>query len=128
MIKRFLHLAITTDNLDNAIPIYEALGMQEVERFECPEPKASVVVMEDRQGTGIELWQFIDTTHPNIKFLDGHTAYESDSLEADAARLQRQGFTETIPPNEDDTLRFVHLQAPNGLQIELCEYKSRPEK
>ncbi len=124
MIKRFLHLAVTTGDLEASAPIYEALGMKQAERFECPEPKAAVLLMEDAQGTGVELWKFHDTNHPHTSLIDGHTAYETDALEEDTARLLSQGFLQAMPPDEDSTLRFAMLQAPNGQIIELCQYKS----
>lgn len=124
MIKRFLHLAVTVDDLESSIPIYEALGMKEVERFESPEPKASIVLMEDRNGTGVELWQLIDKEHPYAKIISGHTAYETDALEEDTALLLGRGFTEAMPSGEDDTLRFAILRSPNGKTVELCQYKN----
>jgi hypothetical protein len=50
-------------------------------------------------------------------------AYESDPLEEDTRLLLSKGFTVVIPQAEDDTLRFVHLHAPDGKSIELCQYK-----
>src|SRR5688572_25867614 len=123
MIKRFLHLAVTVDDLPTSMAAYEALGMKEVERFESVSLKSSVVLMEDQQGTGVELWQFADTNHPHVKFIEGHMAYESDSLEEDTQLLLAKGFTISISQAEDDTLRSVHLQAPDGKSIELCQYK-----
>lgn len=123
MIKRFLHLAVTVTDLARSITTYKTLGMKEVERFESVSLKSSVVLMEDRQGTGVELWQFADANHPHVKIIEGHTAYESDSLEQDTNVLLDQGFTIAIPQAEDSTLRFIHLLAPNGKSIELCEYK-----
>lgn len=116
-------MAVTVDDLTDSMATYEALGMKEVERFESVSLKSSVVVMEDDQGTGVELWQFADANHPHVKFVEGHMAYESDSLEADTKLLLEKGFIITIPQAEDDTLRFVHLQAPDGKSIELCQYK-----
>jgi catechol 2,3-dioxygenase-like lactoylglutathione lyase family enzyme len=123
MIKRFLHLAVTVDDLAASTATYQALGMKEMERFESVSLKSSVVLMEDQQGTGVELWQFAGPSHPHVRIIDGHTAYESDSLEEDTALLLNQGFTVALPQDEDDTLRFIHLQAPNGQSIELCQYK-----
>ncbi len=123
MIKRFLHLAVAVDDLATSIATYKALGMQEVERFESVSLRSSVILMEDQQGTGIELWQFADLNHPHIRIIEGHMAYESDSLEEDTRLLLNRGFTIAIPQTEDDTLRFVHLLAPDGKSIELCQYK-----
>ncbi|HSX32792.1 MAG TPA: VOC family protein [Candidatus Saccharimonadales bacterium] len=123
MIKRFLHLAVTVDDLERAMATYEALGMKEVERFESVSLKSSVVLLEDRQGTGVELWQFADKNHPHVQIIEGHVAYESDALEEDTKLLVNQGFVVAIPQAEDDTVRFVHLLAPNGQSVELCQYK-----
>lgn len=123
MIKRFLHLAVTVDDLATSMATYEALGMKEVERFESVSLKSSVVLMEDQHGTGVELWQFADPSHPHVKIIEGHLAYESDSLEEDTKQLLSRGFTIAIPQAEDDTLRFVQLLAPDGKSIELCQYK-----
>ena len=123
MIKRFLHLAVTVDDLAASMATYEALGMKEVERFESVSLGSSVVLLEDQHGTGIELWQFTDPNHPHVKIIEGHMAYESDSLEEDTQSLLNRGFTVAIPQAEDDTLRFVHLLSPDGKSIELCQYK-----
>lgn len=124
MIKRFLHIAVTVDDLEISMSAYEALGMKEVERFECPGPKASVVLMEDHNGTGVELWKFIDTEHPNMNVIDGHTAYETDALDEDVALLLSRGFVEAARRGEDDTLKFAYLRSPDGKIIELCQYKN----
>lgn len=123
MIKRFLHVAVTVNDLAASIATYKALGMKEVERFESVSLKSSVILMEDQHGTGVELWQFTDPADTHVKVIEGHIAYESDSLEEDTKLLLDQGFTVALPQAEDNTLRFVHLQAPNGAFIELCQYK-----
>jgi catechol 2,3-dioxygenase-like lactoylglutathione lyase family enzyme len=124
MIKRFLHVAITVEDFESSIKTYEALGMKEVERFDCPEPKASVLLMEDHNGTGVELWKFIDKEHPDMEFVDGHNAYETNALDEDIAQLLGQGFAEVGRRGEDDTLKFAYLRSPNGKVIELCEYNN----
>lgn len=106
-----------------SVETYGALGMKVVERFENASPKASVVLMEDHQGTGVELWLLADQGHPDAVIIDGHVAYESDSLEADTKLLLGRGFKIEKPQDEDDTLRFIQLLAPNSKSIELCQYK-----
>ncbi len=123
MIKRFLHVAVTAKDLANSMAAYEALGMKEVERFQSVSLKSEVVLMEDQQGTGVELWQFADPSHPHVKIVEGHMAFESDSLEEDTKMLLNHGFTVAMPLAQDDTLRFVHLLSPDGTSIELCQYK-----
>jgi catechol 2,3-dioxygenase-like lactoylglutathione lyase family enzyme len=123
MIKRFLHSAVIVDDLPTSIAGYEALGMNIVERFESVSVKSLVVLMEDRHGTGVELFKFADPSHPHVKILDGHFSYESDSLEEDTRLLLSKGFTVAIPQAEDETLRFIHLIAPDGKSIEICQYK-----
>jgi len=123
MIKRFLHVGVLVDSLDESKTVYAALGMKEVERFESARPKASVLLMEDQRGTGVELFQVVDATDPDVAIVDGHLSYETDDIEADLSALLQQGFEQTSPLSEDQTLKFVHLKAANGNHIELCEYK-----
>ncbi len=107
-----------------AITKYRLLGLKEVEKFECPKPKALVALMEDEQGVGIELWQFTDKNHPQVKLIDGHTAFESTDIKKDIEELSNDGFTVAITLSEDDVLRFAFLKDPYGNVIEIAQFKN----
>ncbi|HEY1645632.1 MAG TPA: VOC family protein [Candidatus Saccharimonadales bacterium] len=121
MITTFLHTGIEVEDLDKAITLYIKLGFHVVNRFEKPEPRAYVAQLESENVTGVELWQFMDTKHPQVEYIRQHIAVASDNLEADIKELVRQGCEVVIPITKGVTLTYAFLRDPSGNYIEIAK-------
>ena len=93
-----------------------------VNKFHKPEPAAEVVTVQ-KGDTAFELWQFIDTKHPQVPYIRSHVAIYSDSLEEDIHQLEVQGFKIVIPITEGVILRYAFLQDPAGANYEIATEK-----
>jgi catechol 2,3-dioxygenase-like lactoylglutathione lyase family enzyme len=115
VITKFLHTGFEVNNLDEAIKSYEELGFKLTKRFEKPEPKAYFAQMSSLDGSGIELWQFIDTEHRQ------HIAVSSDDFEKDIEELVKKGFEIVIPITKGVVLTYAFLRDPSNNYIEVAK-------
>jgi catechol 2,3-dioxygenase-like lactoylglutathione lyase family enzyme len=121
MIKAFLHTGFEVKDLEQAIKLYEQFGFKVTRRFDKPEPKAVAAHLATASGAVIELWQFFDQQHPQVKFIRRHIAIESDDLEADIANFISQGCTLVIPVTKGVVLTYAFVQDPSGNNIEIAK-------
>jgi catechol 2,3-dioxygenase-like lactoylglutathione lyase family enzyme len=80
MIKKFWHVGLSVANLEDGIAEYQKLGFEVSQKFETPEPKAHAAHMLHPNGSGIELWEWLEKDHPQIEFIKRHMAFESDDM------------------------------------------------
>ncbi|RYD52664.1 MAG: methylmalonyl-CoA epimerase [Sphingobacteriales bacterium] len=126
------HLGIAVEDLNAAIPVWEALlntpcyKTEEVTRegvltafFRMGESKIELL-----EGTRPEsaIKKFIDKKGPGVH----HVAFAVDDIQAEANRLQTAGFEvigDGIPkPGADNKLvLFLHPKAVGGILVELCQ-------
>lgn len=122
MIKKFWHVGFSVNNLDNAIAQYESLGFKLVQRFEKTQPKSLAAHMNHPNGSGIEMFQFIDKNHPQVEFIKQHIAFISNNIEEDLKILESQGCQVVIPVTAGVTVKkFSFIRDPNEQYIELAE-------
>jgi catechol 2,3-dioxygenase-like lactoylglutathione lyase family enzyme len=121
MITTFLHNGFAVEDLDKAIGLYKKLGFRVVGRFEKPEPKAHVAQLQSKNVTGIELWQFVDLNHPQVKYIRQHIAVASDDLEKDIEELVKQGCEVVIPITKGVILTYAFIRDPSGNYIEIAK-------
>jgi catechol 2,3-dioxygenase-like lactoylglutathione lyase family enzyme len=119
---KLAHVGLAVQDIDAAIALWSELGFTVAQRFEKPEPKALVAQMQDMQGGTIELWQF-QQDHPLNGYIGRHTAFMSDNVRADAARLTAAGFTEVIAYTEGVILNYIFVQDQFGMSYEIAEEK-----
>jgi catechol 2,3-dioxygenase-like lactoylglutathione lyase family enzyme len=91
MLKRVLHTGVEVDDIEKTVELYKNLGFEIHNKFEKPEPKATVATVK-KGDTAFELWQFHDKTHPQVTFIRNHVAMYSDDLERDVQNLLDKGF------------------------------------
>ncbi len=118
MLKEVLHTGIGVNNLEASVELYTKLGFTIRNKFEKPEPSASVVTVE-KDGAAYELWKFHDTDHPQVEFIKNHIAIYSDDLENDVKALEEQGYTVVIPITVGVTLKYAFLRDPAGATYEI---------
>lgn len=124
MLKRVLHTGIRVENLNKAINLYESLGFKVANRFEKPEPNARVVTVQ-KGDTAFELWEFVDTEHPQVQYIQNHVAIFSDDLESDTEVMVKQGYKLVIPITEGVVLRYAFVQDKTGATYEIATTKAK---
>lgn len=134
------HVAVVTRDMDRALAFYTALfgsQLQNRGRFGPTPQMDHMGGLVDAQIEGawqqagnmlLELWQFHAPESPvemePRQFFDpgySHLCFETDELEADAARLAQLGGTLLTECSEHDQLRSVFACDPEGNFIELIE-------
>jgi len=122
MLSRVLHTGVGVEDVDKAVALYESLGYEIHNRFEKPEPKARVTTVK-RGDTVFELWEFADTSHPQVAFIRNHVALYSDDLEADVDALVTQGYKLVIPVTEGVIMRYAFVEDAVGCCYEIATNK-----
>lgn len=129
--RKIEHLGIAVHDLEASNALFEKL-------LGVPHYKMEEVASEGvrtsffKAGPNkIELLQAIDDASPIVKFLEKrgegvhHIAFAVDDIEAEIARLTKEGFTilnETPKKGADNKLVvFLHPKGTNGVLIELCQ-------
>jgi len=123
MIKKFWHTGVTVKDLEKAIAEYEVLGFKVTKRFEKPEPHANAAIVEYYNGSALELWEWIDTTHPQVEYIKSHLAFMSDDLEADVEKLVEQGCEVVIPKTKGVLVLYSYVRDPSGNYVEIAQEK-----
>jgi predicted enzyme related to lactoylglutathione lyase len=121
MIKKFWHVGVTVDDLDEAITQYELLGFTVEERFEKPEPHAFAAIVSHPNGSSLELWQWLDSTHPQVAYIKSHLAFISDDIEEDVKKLVQQGGEVVIPMTKGVLVTYTYIRDKSGNYIELAK-------
>jgi methylmalonyl-CoA epimerase len=123
------HIAIAVRSLAE-IPIYDALGLSvdHVEVVQSQGVKTAFVPVGD---SNLELLEPLSADSPVGKFLEKrgpgihHICFRVDDLDAQLARLQRQGFRlvhpQPVPGANGCRVAFLHPSAGGGVLIELSE-------
>jgi len=129
--KKVEHIGIAVKDFTVSIPLFEKL-------FNTTCYKTELVAGEQvntaffRQGeTKIELLESLDANGVIAKYIEKrgegihHIAFEVEDIEAEMARLQKEGFTllNETPKEGADNKRvcFLHPKGTNGVLIELCQ-------
>ncbi|RLF77487.1 methylmalonyl-CoA epimerase [Thermococci archaeon] len=130
MIKRIDHVGIAIKNLDEAIKVWESLGLNVEEIEEVPEQKVRTAIFHVGESR-IELLEGTSEDSPISKFItkrgEGihHIALGVDDIEEHLKKLEEQGFRliNKQPRNGAGgaKIAFVHPKSVNGVLLELCQ-------
>jgi catechol 2,3-dioxygenase-like lactoylglutathione lyase family enzyme len=123
MIKKFWHVGMTVKSLDDSIVQYKKLGFEVVDKFEKPEPHAMAAILTHPNGSGIELWQWLDLDHPQVEFIKSHLAFISNDQDADVQKLVDEGWEIVIPKTTGVIVTYVFLRDPSGNYVEIADVK-----
>jgi methylmalonyl-CoA/ethylmalonyl-CoA epimerase len=132
--KRIEHLGIAVKNLDEAIPLYEALFNTSCYKREGVASEGVMTAFFQIGESKIELLEATNDDSPIAKFLakNGqgfhHVAFEVENIEAEIARLQQAGFQlihEMAKDGADNKrIAFLHPKSTGSLLVEICQEKS----
>jgi catechol 2,3-dioxygenase-like lactoylglutathione lyase family enzyme len=121
MIKKIAHVGITVEDLEKGIEFYKSLGFSEVKRFEESDPQLKAAFL-DKEGMGLEVFEFADREDFKAKIIQNHTGLISDNLESDLKIFEQNGFAIAIPIRNGVTVkRYVFLKDTIGNVFELIE-------
>lgn len=132
MIKNLSHIGIAVKDLDEAIKMYENLGLTLDSTEEVPSQKLKVAFFTIGD-TRIELLAATSEDSPIAKFIEKkgegiqHIALGVDDLEAELKDKAEKGFQlidkEPRPGAHGADIAFLHPKSTKGVLIELCKDK-----
>ncbi|WP_026814109.1 methylmalonyl-CoA epimerase [Arenibacter certesii] len=134
--KKIEHLGIAVHNLETSNMLFEKLlGVSHYKIEEVASEGVRTSFFKSGPNK-IELLEATDSESPIAKFLEKkgegihHVAFAVEDLEAEIARLTKEGFTvlnKTPKKGADNKLvAFLHPKSTNGVLIELCQEASSP--
>jgi len=132
MIKNLSHIGIAVKDLDEAIKMYESLGLTLDSTEEVPSQKLKVAFF-NIGDTRIELLAATSEDSPIAKFIakkgEGiqHIALGVDDIKAELKDKSEKGFQlidkEPRPGAHGADIAFLHPRSTKGVLIELCKDK-----
>ncbi len=131
--KRIEHLGIAVKNLEEAIPMYEALLNTTCYKREGVASEGVMTAFFQIGESKIELLEATNEESPIAKFLSKngpgfhHVAFEVENIESEIARLQAAGFQlihEVAKDGADNKrIAFLHPKSTGSLLVEICQEK-----
>ncbi|MFM1945986.1 MAG: methylmalonyl-CoA epimerase [Bacteroidota bacterium] len=132
--KRIEHLGIAVKNLEESIPMYEALLNTTCYKREGVASEGVMTAFFQIGESKIELLEATNEESPIAKFLSKngpgfhHVAFEVENIESEIARLQAVGFQlihEVAKDGADNKrIAFLHPKSTGSLLVEICQEKS----
>ena len=138
-VRRVMHTAISTNDLDASIEFWALLGFTETRRWDWPEgveavneliglpESAARAALMDGHGTGLELFEFSipdpgSVPEPVHRLGYTHMAFEVDDLDEEMQRLGDAGMGFWADPVTDSSgRRMIYGRSPEGFVIELVQ-------
>ena len=118
-----IHTCYRITDIDRSVAFYDALGFEEVGRFQLPDGATNVFMGLPGDGARLEL-----TYNPGVESYDigtgyGHIAVTADDLDGALQALAGQGIEPERPPYtvRDGGNRLCFVRDPDGYRIELIE-------
>ncbi|NJE60207.1 methylmalonyl-CoA epimerase [Thermococcus sp. 21S7] len=132
MIKKIDHVGIAVRNLDEAIKVWEGLGLKVEEIEEVPDQKVRTAIIHVGESR-IELLEPTAEDSPIAKFIakrgEGihHIALGVEDIEGHLEKLKEEGYRLIDEKPRTGAggakIAFVHPKAVTGVLLELCERK-----
>ncbi len=124
MIRKLLHTRYRVNDLAKTVSFYkDVLGLEEVKRHKSPRGSELVFFKTPNSEELIEICSF-PASGPVIMGPDvTHLAFEVDDMEAFALHAAARGYPLSDGPTESSSGCFAFIDAPEGYEIELIQYK-----
>ncbi|MCP5559847.1 MAG: VOC family protein [Verrucomicrobiaceae bacterium] len=124
MVTKLLHTRYRVDDLARTVKFYtEVLGLEEIRRHKSPRGSELVFLKTPNSDELIEICSYPAsgpvTVGPDLT----HLAFEVADLEAFAKHAESCGYPLSDGPTESSSGRFAFIDAPEGYEIELIEYR-----
>jgi len=134
MIKKIEHLGIAVKSIDDSLKTFEVLLGKQCYKEEAVVSEGVRTAFIQVGDSKIELLEATNSDSAIAKFLNKtkqgfhHVAFEVDDIDAELARLCKNGFIliHESPKDGADNKRiaFLHPKSTEGLLVELCQEKS----
>jgi methylmalonyl-CoA epimerase len=125
------HLGVAVRHLDEAIILYEAMGLEVAHREQVTQDQVSVAFIPFGGGR-FELLVPLADSSPIAKFLDrrgpglDHVALEVPNIRKTLGDLKKRGLqlidSEPRPGADQSLVAFVHPSATGGILLELVQH------
>jgi len=132
------HIGIAVNDLTTSIRLYEKLLNSLCYKIEAVASEQVNTAFFEIGNSKIELLESTTKDGVIAKFIDKkgegihHIAFEVANIEAEMARLKREGFVllnEMPKPGADNKLVcFLHPKTTNGVLIELCMEQTKTDR
>ena len=124
MVKKLLHTRYRVNDLEKTVKFYtEVLGLEEVRRHKSPRGSELVFLRTPNSEELIEIACY-PASGPVVLGADvTHLAFEVADLEAFALHAAAHGYPLTDGPTESSSGTFAFIDAPEGYEIELIQYR-----
>jgi len=133
MIRHVDHIGIAVTSIDEALPVYRALGLRETRREEVPSQKVRTAFLPAGEPS-IELLEPTSTDSPIAGFLEKrgpgihHLCFAVDDLDGMLDALAGAGYRlihrSPVEGAGGKRVAFLHPAAGGGVLIELAEQKA----
>jgi lactoylglutathione lyase len=123
-VSRLLHTRYRVNDLARTVDFYtQVLGLEEVRRHKSPRGSELVFLKTPNTEELIEICSFPASGEVTVGADLTHLAFEVENLEAFAAHSAALGYPLSDGPTESSSGRFAFIDAPEGYEIELIEYR-----
>ncbi|WP_054840430.1 methylmalonyl-CoA epimerase [Thermococcus sp. JCM 11816] len=131
MIKKIDHVGIAVKNLEEAIKVWEGLGLKVDEIEEVPDQKVRTAIIHVGGESRIELLEATSEDSPIAKFIEKrgegihHIALGVDNIEEHLEKLKEAGYRLIDEKPRIGAggakIAFVHPKSVTGVLLELCQ-------
>jgi lactoylglutathione lyase len=124
MVKKLLHTRYRVNDLEKTVDFYKTvLGLEEVRRHKSPRGSELVFLRTPNSEELIEICSYPASGPISMGPDLTHLAFEVENLEAFALHAAAHGYPLSDGPTESSSGRFAFIDAPEGYEIELIQYR-----
>lgn len=125
MVTKLLHTRYRVEDLEKTIAFYkEVLGLEEVRRHKSPRGSELVFLKAPQSEELIEICCYPSSGPVQVGPDLTHLAFEVEDLAAFAEQAAAKGYPLSDGPTESSSGTFAFIDAPEGYEIELIQYRA----
>lgn len=123
-VKKLLHTRYRVNELEKTVSFYtQVLGLEEIRRHKSPRGSELVFLRTPNSEELIEICSYPASGPVTFCSDLTHLAFEVENIETFAAHAAALGYPLSDGPTESSSGRFAFIDAPEGYEIELIEYR-----
>jgi lactoylglutathione lyase len=123
-VKKLLHTRYRVNDLEKTVSCYtEVLGLEEIRRHKSPRGSELVFLKTPGSEELLEICSYPASGPVTFCSDLTHLAFEVESIEAFAQHAAALGYPLSDGPTPSSSGTFAFIDAPEGYEIELIEYK-----
>jgi lactoylglutathione lyase len=123
-VKKLLHTRYRVNDLEKTVSFYtEVLGLEEIRRHKSPRGSELVFLKTPGSEELLEICSYPASGPVTFCSDLTHLAFEVESIEAFAQHAAALGYPLSDGPTPSSSGTFAFIDAPEGYEIELIEYK-----